>query len=125
MRRLLDGPPRVINVGLAGFGRDLAANGVPVVHVDWRPPSRVQQVLLDLEARAAGIDRANDEGLGRMLAADPALVGVGRAGELIPELDADKLILHAGPPLAWARMCGPLRGAVCGAIVFEGWAADL
>ena len=34
-------------------------------------------------------------------------------------------MLHAGPPIEWARMCGPLRGAVCGAIVFEGWAPDL
>ena len=32
------------------------------------------------------------------------------------------MILHAGPPIAWERMCGPMRGAVCGAIVFEGWA---
>src|SRR6185295_18754791 len=37
----------------------------------------------------------------------------------------DRVILHAGPPIAWERMCGPLRGAVAGAIVFEGWAADL
>jgi hypothetical protein len=34
-------------------------------------------------------------------------------------------MLHAGPPIEWQRMCGPLKGAVCGAIVFEGWAADL
>jgi len=125
MRRLLAGQPRVVNVGLSGFARDLAANGIPVVHVDWRPPSRLQGVLTRLEARAAQIDEANAETLRRMLAADPVLVGVRRAGELIPELDADQLILHAGPPLTWERMCGPLRGAICGAIVFEGWARDL
>src|SRR3954470_783309 len=125
MARLLAGPLRVVNVGLNGFARDLTASGVPVVQVDWRPPSRLQEVLSRLEARAADIDRANEEALRRMLGADPVLVGVRRAGELIPELDADRLILHAGPPLTWDRMCGPLRGAVCGAIVFEGWAADL
>src|SRR5204863_6513105 len=65
------------------------------------------------------------EALARVLAADPWLAGVRRAGELIPALDAELLILHAGPPIEWARMCGPLRGAVCGAIVYEGWAADL
>src|SRR5207237_355943 len=27
-------------------------------------------------------------------------------------------------PIAWERMCGPMRGAVIGAILFEGWAAD-
>ena len=125
MQRLLAGPLRVLNVGLTGFARDLAANGVPVVQVDWRPPSKHHALLTSLEARAAEIDRANDETLRRMLAADPVLVGVRRAGELIPELDAGKLLLHAGPPLTWERMCGPLRGAICGAIVFEGWAADL
>src|SRR2546425_7343569 len=125
MRRLLAGPLRVVNIGLAGFGRDLALNSVPVVQVDWRPPSRLHALLTGLEARGAEIEKANAEALRRIFAADPVLVGVRRAGELIAELDAERLILHAGPPIAWERMCGPLRGAVCGAIVFEGWAPDL
>ena len=125
MQRLLAGPLRVVNVGLSGFARELAANGVPVVQVDWRPPSRFQSLLAGLEARAQAIEAANAETLRRMLAAQPVLVGVRRAGDLIRELDGERLILHAGPPLAWDRMCGPLRGAVCGAIVFEGWANDL
>jgi hypothetical protein len=125
MRSLVGGAIRVVNVGLAGFARDLAANGVPVVQVDWRPPSKMAALLSALEARAADIERANAAALSRILAADPWLVGVRRAGDLIPELDAERLILHAGPPLGWERMCGPLRGAVCGAIVFEGWASDL
>jgi hypothetical protein len=125
MQPLVGAAPRVINVGLAGFARDLAANGVAVVQVDWRPPSKMAPLLAALEARAAAIERANAAALGRILAADPWLVGVRRAGELIPELDAARLVLHAGPPLGWERMCGPLRGAVCGAIVYEGWASDL
>src|SRR5919197_1844854 len=122
MSSLLGGPPRVVNIGLAGFARDLAANGVAVVQVDWRPPSKFAAALAP---RAAAIDGGNAEALARILAADPWLIGVRRAGELIPALDAQPLILHAGPPVEWTRMCGPLRGAVCGAIVFEGWAADL
>ena len=35
------------------------------------------------------------------------------------------MILHAGPPIDWDRMCGPMRGAVAGIAVFEGWAEDL
>ena len=71
------------------------------------------------------IEQANAEALRRILAAEPVLADVRRAGELIGALDAERLVLHAGPPIEWPRMCGPLRGAVCGAIVFEGWAADL
>src|SRR5919204_6872893 len=122
MSSLLGGPPRVVNIGLAGFARDLAANGVAVVQVDWRPPSKF---VAALAPRAAAIDGGNAEALARILGSDPWLIGVRRAGELIPALEAERLILHAGPPVEWTRMCGPLRGAVCGAIVFEGWAADL
>jgi hypothetical protein len=34
------------------------------------------------------------------------------------------LILHAGPPIAWERMSGPLRGAVIGGMIFEGLARN-
>jgi hypothetical protein len=34
------------------------------------------------------------------------------------------MILHAGPPIAWQRMCGPMRGAIVGAILYEGWAEN-
>jgi len=125
MHPLLGGAPRVVNIGLAGFARDLAANGVHVVQVDWRPPSRHAALLAALESRAAEIDRANAQALARIVAGEPHLAGVRRAGDLIPQLDAERLVLHAGPPIAWDRMCGPLRGAVCGALVYEGWAPDL
>ena len=36
---LLDEPPRVINLGLEIFAREVEAAGVVVVHVDWRPPA--------------------------------------------------------------------------------------
>jgi FdrA protein len=44
---------RVINIGLAGFADDLAAEGVPVVQMDWRPPAggneRMAALLADLD----------------------------------------------------------------------------
>jgi hypothetical protein len=113
---LLAGPLGVVNIGLEGFARDLAANGAAVAHVDWSPP----RFAFD-----EAIERANAEALARMLGAQPVLADVRRAGEIIPPLEARRLMLHAGPPLGWERMCGPLRGAICGAIVFEGWAPDL
>src|SRR5688572_6562585 len=126
MRPLLSGPVRVVNIGLSGFARDLAANGAAVAQVDWAPPkAELLSALQALSSRDSPIQKANDEAVARILAAEPVLADVQRAGELIPALDAGRLMLHAGPPIEWARMCGPLRGAVCGAIVFEGWAGDL
>ncbi len=126
---LLAGPVRVVNIGLAAFARDLAAHGAAVAQVDWRPPAGGKPELLSalqkLSSLSQKIEDANREALGRVLAADPVLADVGRAGALIPQLDQARLVLHAGPPIEWQAMCGPLRGAVCGAIVFEGWASDL
>ena len=59
-----------------------------------------------------------------MLAAEVFLADLKPAGDVIDDLD-EGVILHAGPPIAWDRMCGPMRGAVAGAIVLEGWAPDL
>ncbi len=70
------------------------------------------------------IEKANREALQRIFDADPVLVDVRPAGEAIPDL-GDRTLLHAGPPIEWERMCGPLRGAVAGAAVLEGWAKDL
>ena len=36
---LLDGPLKVVNIGLDSFAEDLKAQGVEVVHVDWSPPA--------------------------------------------------------------------------------------
>jgi hypothetical protein len=70
------------------------------------------------------IEQANQEAIRRMLAADPVLVDVIPASEAISGL-SDRMILHAGPPIEWERMCGPMRGAIAGITVFEGWASDL
>jgi hypothetical protein len=70
------------------------------------------------------IEQANAEALRRMLSGDPVLVDVVPAGAAIPGLAA-RHILHAGPPIGWERMCGPMRGAIAGIAVFEGWADDL
>ena len=55
------------------------------------------------------IEQANEEAIRRMLAADPVLVDVIPASDAIPDL-GDRMILHAGPPIEWARMCGPHAG---------------
>ena len=70
------------------------------------------------------IEDANHQALRRILEGDPVLVDVAPAAEVIPAL-GERVLLHAGPPIEWERMCGPMQGAIAGAIVFEGWAADL
>src|SRR5688572_3501869 len=125
--KLLGGPVRVVNIGLAGFARDLAVNGAAVAQVDWAPPAGGDPELLSAlgSVQTEATESANRAALERILAADPVLTDVRRAGELVPELDSRRLLLHAGPPIEWLQMCGPLKGAICGAIVFEGWAGDL
>ena len=70
------------------------------------------------------IEKANQQAIERMFAGEPVLVDVIPAAEAIPQLK-DRMILHAGPPVEWGRMCGPMRGAIMGIAVFEGWADDL
>ncbi|HEV7670865.1 MAG TPA: DUF1116 domain-containing protein [Thermoanaerobaculia bacterium] len=65
------------------------------------------------------IDQANRTAIERMMAARPRLVGVAPAREAIADFP-DHLLLHAGPPIEWPRMSGPLRGAVIGALLYEG-----
>ena len=43
------------------------------------------------------------------------------AREVVPGMD-DYTVFHAGPPVAWENMCGPMRGSIIGACIFEGWA---
>ena len=67
------------------------------------------------------IEQANQTAIERMMSARPMLTGVRPARDVIPGM-RDNLLLHAGPPITWDRMSGPLKGAVIGALLFEGLA---
>jgi hypothetical protein len=69
------------------------------------------------------IEKANVQATERMMEARPILVGLAKAREVIPGM-RDNLLLHAGPPITWERMSGPVRGAVIGALIFEGKAKN-
>src|SRR5574341_1731399 len=69
------------------------------------------------------IEKANLQAAERMVEARPILVGLAKAREVIPGM-RDNLLLHAGPPITWERMSGPVRGAVIGALIFEGKARN-
>jgi Protein of unknown function (DUF1116) len=67
------------------------------------------------------IDQSNQIAVERMMEARPILKSVAPARDVIPGMK-DNLFLHAGPPIEWERMSGPLRGAIIGAMLFEGLA---
>ena len=69
------------------------------------------------------IDQANEAIAQKIINAQPRLVDVVPAKTVIPELGG-RLILHAGPPIAFKDMPDPVQGAAVGAALFEGWAAD-
>jgi len=130
---LLGRAPAVVNVGLEMFTDAVRIGGAPVVHVDWQPPARGDTDLAralalltedarDPDAPGARVDRANRDALQRLIGATPTLTGIRRARDVWPGFD--RTILHAGPPIDWARMCGPMRGAVLGALLYEGWASS-
>ena len=57
----------------------------------------------------------------RMVASHPWLIGVKRAADVVPGMQAN-LILHASPPTTWARMGDGMRGGMIGAALYEGLA---
>ena len=115
---------KVINIGLESFKDSLDDKGVKAVQVAFRPPLEHDPKLMKkIRANASKISAANKTALGRILNSKPALVGLNRAVNVIPGMKKD-LILHAGPPVKWAEMCGPMRGAVMGALIYEGLARN-
>jgi hypothetical protein len=119
-RDLFESELRVVNLGLTSFKEALDHAGVPAIQVDWRPPVDVDPALVArVRSRRAAIGRANARATAIILGGKPQLIGLERAIDVIPGMTRDT-ILHAGPPIAWDRMCGPMRGAVLGALLYEG-----
>jgi len=120
-----EGQP-ILNVGIVSFAESIALAGGKAIQVDWTPPAggdpNAGWALADLVQHPA-VESANQTAYSKYLAAQPRLVGIGIAREEVPGL-AERMILHAGPPIAWNQMCAAMQGAVIGAILYEGWAAD-
>lgn len=120
LRGLLSAEPVVATAGVSLFAGALTEQAVQVVQTEWQPANDAAReglagVMAD-RRRAA----ANAEALARMTAAEATLVDV------VPAADALGLergtFLHAGPPIEWERASGPLKGALIGAVLFEGLA---
>lgn len=121
---LLESLPEVVHAGIEAVAEAPRATGAAVTPVAFEPPSggdpeRIALLGEVLSGPASGaIDAANARALTRLLASRPHLVAIGVARDVIPGM-ADDLFLHAGPPVTWERMCGPLRGAVIGGLLHE------
>ncbi|WP_130861706.1 YlbE family protein [Bacilliculturomica massiliensis] len=70
------------------------------------------------------ISAANSKAIEEMMKADPVWVDVCPAIDVIPGM-TPKTILHAGPPIHWNHMCGPMKGAVAGALMLENLASTV
>lgn len=117
----------VINIGLANFGQTIRDSGADALDLEWQPPAKGDAAIgwdLAQLINDQRIEAANRIAYDLYLGAQPVLEGVSTAQKVIPNMQG-RIILHAGPPTTWAKMCGPQQGAVLGAILFEGWAKDL
>lgn len=113
---------KVVNIGLESFKDALQDTGTEAVHIEWKPPLISDEILFKkIEKNREKIDEANKEAVKRILNGKPFLIGLEKAIDVIPGMKKN-LILHAGPPISWDRMCGPMRGAIVGAIKYEGLA---
>jgi hypothetical protein len=118
---------QVLNVGLSSFAESVAKAGGTVLQIDWAPPAQGHQTVCRELARLVNlpaVEAANRQAFDAYLSAQPVLRGIGIAGKVLPNM-TERMILHGGPPIAWENMCGPMQGAIIGAILYEGWAKNI
>ncbi|MDE1547652.1 DUF1116 domain-containing protein [Jeotgalibaca caeni] len=123
--QLLNSIPQVVNVGIESFTESIDTYGGKAIQYDWRPLAggnrKLIKVLNGLNRHAEEIDAANQKVIGRLRESQPFLTDIVPAISVIPELDG-KVLLHAGPPIKYENMTGPMQGSCIGASLFEGWA---
>jgi hypothetical protein len=120
LQGLLSTDPVVATAGVSLFADALRDQAVPVTETQWQPPldgtgPALSRLMADPRRR-----EANDLALQRMTAAGADFVDVRPASEALG-LERGTF-LHAGPPLEWERASGPMKGALIGAMLFEGLA---
>lgn len=122
---LFNSVPRVINVGVESFTDSITTYGGKAVQYDWRPLAggnkKLIHILNELEKYSDTIKASNEKVINRFRDSQPFLMDVVQAKSVIPELQ-DKVLLHAGPPISYSEMTGPMQGSCVGASLFEGWA---
>jgi hypothetical protein len=127
MSKLLGGNISIINIGSEIFTKDLLIQDVKVAQVNWQPlqySEEVMNALTILDDFKDIIHEANQKVAEIINSSEPFLIGIDNAINVIPNM-TQKTILHAGPPTTFSNMAGPVKGAVLGALIFEGLACNL
>ena len=119
----LDEVPTVVTAGVPLFSDALIEQGVRPVPVEWAPPAPDTATALDAIAGDRRAEEATAESARRLATARPHWVGIGSARDLLGL--GPREFLHAGPPVDWADAAGPLRGALIGAMLYEGLATSV
>jgi NifU-like protein involved in Fe-S cluster formation len=119
-----------INVGIEFFKDDIVKQNASATHLDWTPPGGGKPELiaaldkLENPSIAEKIEEANKLAVERIINSQPVLIGFDQAINCVPGM-TKTTILHSGPPITFEKMSGPMKGAVTGALVFEGLAKDI
>jgi hypothetical protein len=127
MKKVFSEELSVVNVGLKSFADNVTKAGGEVTNLTWQPPAGADaEVGFELATLIGDpvVEAANQKAFGAYLEAQPVLSDVLLAREAMPALQ-ERRILHSGPPIAWEDMCGPVQGAITGAVLYEGWADTL
>ncbi len=129
VEELLNSKPRIINVGVQSFNDSIRDFGGSSVQFNWKPRAngnkRMIKILDALDEYQSKINKDNEEVVEKFKNAKPFLIDVVPAKSVIPELNTEhKTLLHAGPPITFEQMTGPMQGSCVGAALFEGWAKD-
>ncbi|MDU5082690.1 DUF1116 domain-containing protein [uncultured Tissierella sp.] len=117
---------KILNIGTSKFKDDLELQGQDVLQLDWVPAAGGDIELLNIIDRLSGredIKEANKKAVERMMNSHPMLIDIDKAINVIPGMK-ENIILHSGPPIEWERMAGPMKGAVIGALIYEGRAKN-
>ncbi len=115
-----------LNVGTPLFQKELLRQKVPCAHVDWKPAAGGNVAIIEHLDRLMDnpeVNEANQKAASRIKNSKAVWTDMDIAKNVVPGMKLT-VILHAGPPISYEDMCGPMQGAVQGALIYEGLASD-
>lgn len=116
---------RILNIGTQAFIKDYVVQEILYTHVQWEIPANgleeVRRALHTMYKNRDYILKANKEALHRIQTSTAYLVDIDLAKNVIPNMTSTT-ILHSGPACPYEHMSGPAKGAILGALLYEGLA---